>query len=171
MIIGQQGKARSVPPWVKYKQGAMEAQKRIRNGLGALRLRIISSCLRPIPQHEMWWSLCQDIWIVHHILSSSSLLFIAMKYLPMTILGISQIHSLPFFFFFFFLGQFPWQMEVLQARGPTGAIAASIRRSHSNTVSELHLQPTHSSRQHWILNPLRKARDQTCTLRNTTSGS
>ena len=36
-----------------------------------------------------------------------------------------------------------------QARGPIGAIAAGLH---------------HSSRQRWILNPLRKARDQTRNL-------
>ena len=46
-----------------------------------------------------------------------------------------------------------------QARSPVRAAAAGLHHSHSN----LH----RSSRQHWILNPLSKARDQTCVLMDT----
>ena len=42
-----------------------------------------------------------------------------------------------FYFFLFFRAY-----RGSQARGPIGATAASLRRSHSNTGSELHLQPT-----------------------------
>ena len=45
------------------------------------------------------------------------------------------------FFFFHFLGCFR-DMGVSQARGPIGAVAASLRQSHSNAGSEPHLQPT-----------------------------
>ena len=48
------------------------------------------------------------------------------------------------FFFFFFLGPHLWHMEVPQARGRIGAIAASLR---------------HGLQQRWILNPLSKVRD------------
>ena len=51
-----------------------------------------------------------------------------------------------------------------QARSPVGAVAANLRQSHSNAGSKLRLQPTHSSRQRWVLNPLSKARDQTRSL-------
>ena len=51
-----------------------------------------------------------------------------------------------------------------QARGRIGAVAAGLHQSHSNAGSEPHLQPTPSSRQHRILNPLSKARDRTCNL-------
>ena len=48
-----------------------------------------------------------------------------------------------------------------QARGPIGATAADLHHSHSNTGSEpLH----HSSWQCLTLNPLSKARDQTCVF-------
>ena len=36
----------------------------------------------------------------------------------------------------------PAAYEGSQARGPTGAVAASLRHSHSNMGSELHLPPT-----------------------------
>ena len=49
-----------------------------------------------------------------------------------------------------------------QARGLIGATAASLPHSHGNARSEPRLQPT--SRQHWILNPISKARDQTRNL-------
>ena len=51
-----------------------------------------------------------------------------------------------------------------QARGLIGATAASLHHSHamqdSGQICNLHC----SSRQHWILNPLSRARDQTHIL-------
>ena len=47
-----------------------------------------------------------------------------------------------------------------QARGQIEAAADGLRQSHSNEGSELHLGLT----PRWILNPLSKARDQTCVL-------
>ena len=65
-----------------------------------------------------------------------------------------------FFFFFFCLFALSWAAPAAyggsQTRGLIGAAAASLHHSHSNTRSELHLQPTplqHSSQQHWIPNP------------------
>ena len=40
------------------------------------------------------------------------------------------------------LGLNPWHLEVPQARGQIGAAVADLRHSHSNTRSNLHLQPT-----------------------------
>ena len=51
-----------------------------------------------------------------------------------------------------------------QARGWIGAVATDLHHSHSKARSELFLQPTQSSRQCWILNPLSKARDWTHNL-------
>ena len=51
-----------------------------------------------------------------------------------------------------------------QARGQIGAVAAGLRHRQSNTKSELVCDLHHSSQQHQILNPLSKARDQTCNL-------
>ena len=51
-----------------------------------------------------------------------------------------------------------------QARGPIGAIAAGLHRSHSNAGSDCVCDVHHSSRQHRILNPLREARDRTHNL-------
>ena len=47
--------------------------------------------------------------------------------------------SLSFFFFFCFLGLHLWHMEV---RGVTGAAAAGLPHSHSNTGSQPRLRPT-----------------------------
>ena len=51
-----------------------------------------------------------------------------------------------FFFFFFCLFAISWATPVAyggsQARGPIGAVAASLCQSHSNAGSEPHLQPT-----------------------------
>ena len=54
-----------------------------------------------------------------------------------------KILKIAFFFFFFFgfLGP-PAAYEGSQARGPIGVVAAGLHHSHSNTASELHLQPT-----------------------------
>ena len=44
-----------------------------------------------------------------------------------------------------------------QSRGLIGAVATSLRQSHSNSGSEPHLRPT--PQQRWILNPQSKVRD------------
>jgi len=54
--------------------------------------------------------------------------------------------QMPFFFFFFVFLLFLWAAPTAhggsQARGPIGAVATGLRQSHSNSGSELHLQPT-----------------------------
>ena len=47
-----------------------------------------------------------------------------------------------FFFFFFFFRAAPLAYGGSQARGRIGAADAGLHHSHSNTKSELHLQPT-----------------------------
>ena len=51
-----------------------------------------------------------------------------------------------FLFFFFCLLAFSWATPTThgrsQTRGQIGAVAPSLHQSHSNVVSELHLQPT-----------------------------
>ena len=54
-----------------------------------------------------------------------------------------------------------------QAKGGIRAVAPGLRHSHSNTRSELHLQPTPQLHQRRILIPLSKARDQTHILMDT----
>ena len=54
-----------------------------------------------------------------------------------------------------------------QARGEFGAAAATLCLSHSNLGSEPICDLHHSSWQCGILNPLSKARDQTCILMDT----
>ena len=51
-----------------------------------------------------------------------------------------------------------------QASSPVGAVAAGLCHSHSNIRPELICDLHHSSRQHWILDLQREARDQTCVL-------
>ena len=51
-----------------------------------------------------------------------------------------------------------------QAKARIGATAAGLHHSHSNSESEQFCELHHSSRQCRILNPLNKARDQTCIL-------
>ena len=62
-----------------------------------------------------------------------------------TDISIQNYNLFSFFFFFGFL-PFSWAAPEAyggsQARGRIGAIATSLRQSHSNTGSELHLQPT-----------------------------
>ena len=54
-----------------------------------------------------------------------------------------------------------------QARGWIRTLAAGLHHSHSNAKFKLHLQPTPHPGQHWILNPMSEARDQTCFLMDT----
>ena len=53
-----------------------------------------------------------------------------------------KIMSNNLFFFFGFLGPHQQHMEVPRARGRTGAEAAALCLSHSNTGAELRLRPT-----------------------------
>uniref|UniRef100_A0A8D1N2P0 Zinc finger protein 202 n=2 Tax=Sus scrofa TaxID=9823 RepID=A0A8D1N2P0_PIG len=48
--------------------------------------------------------------------------------------------------------------------------SCGLHHSHSNTGSECHLRPHCSLQQHWLLNSLSKARDQTCILTAATQG-
>ena len=92
--------------------------------------------------------------------------------LSVTILGglIGSGIFLFFFFFFFFFGLFaisrtaPAACGGSQARGRIRAVATGLHQSHSNTGSELLLQPTPQLAATPVLNPLSKARDQTCSL-------
>ena len=71
--------------------------------------------------------------------------------------------------FFFFLGLHPWHMEVprlgveLELQLPATATATATVMQDPSYICDLH----HCSRQHWILNPLSRARDQTHILMNT----
>ena len=76
------------------------------------------------------------------------------------------------FFYYIFLSFFgSFSRAALAAYGGSqtrglirAVVAAGLCQSHSNTGSEPHLRPTPYSQQHWILNPLGKARDWTCNL-------
>ena len=54
-----------------------------------------------------------------------------------------------------------------QPRGQIRAVVASLRYSHSRAESELHLRPSCTFWQRWILNPLSKARDRNYILTET----
>ena len=56
-----------------------------------------------------------------------------------------------------------------QARGQIGAAAGAYATAMA-TRSEPHLQPTLQLQQCWIFNPLRKAKNQTHILKETTLG-
>ena len=78
------------------------------------------------------------------------------------------------YFIYFILFYFIWLFRATplahgssQARGQIGAIAAGLYHSHSNSRSMPHLQPAPQSPQCQILNPLSKAKDQTCVLMDT----
>ena len=55
-------------------------------------------------------------------------------------------HFIFYFILFFCLFAISWATPAAyggsQARGPIGAVATSLRQSHSNAGSEAHLQPT-----------------------------
>ena len=69
-----------------------------------------------------------------------------------------------FFFFFVFLGPHPQHMEVprlgVQSELQPLAFTTATAMRDPSRICHLH----HSSRQHWILNPLSKARDRTHNL-------
>ena len=70
-----------------------------------------------------------------------------------------------FFVFLPFLGPLLWHVEVSRLRVESELLAyttatATLDPSH---ICDLH----HSSQQHQILDPLNKARDQTCVLMDT----
>ena len=73
----------------------------------------------------------------------------------------------PFFFFclFAFSRAAPVAYEDSQAKGQIGAVAASLRQSHSkldlSLVCDLHHSSQQCSQQRRILNPLSKGRDRT----------
>ena len=72
-----------------------------------------------------------------------------------------------FSFFFVFLGLHQQHMEVPQARGPIGAVVATLATATEMPDPSLVWDLHHSSWQHRILNPLSESRDQTCDLMDT----
>ena len=69
-----------------------------------------------------------------------------------------------FFVLFAFLGPHPWHMEFPRRGSQIGATAASLHHSTAMQDPSHAYDLQHSSRQHWILNPLSEARDRTCNL-------
>ena len=67
------------------------------------------------------------------------------------------------FFFSLFMAT-PMAYGGSQARSPIGAVAEGLHHSHSNSSYEPCLHLHHSSRQHWIPDPLSKARIRTHIL-------
>ena len=72
-------------------------------------------------------------------------------------------------FFFFFLGPHLWHVEVPRL-GVSWSCSCSLHRSHGNTRSKPHLQPTQLATTP-DPNPLSEARDQTRIITETMSGS
>ena len=74
-------------------------------------------------------------------------------------------------FIFFFLGPHLQHMEVpglgVESELQLSAYTTAMATPDPSCICDL----LHSSWQHWILNPLTKARDQTLILMNTMSGS
>ena len=97
---------------------------------------------------------------------SSLLICCAQKRANQTKIGMNKFRRNSENFPFFFvcpLGPHPRHMEVPRL-GRISTVATGLYHNHSDTRSELRLRPTHGSGQCRILNPLRKARDQTCNL-------
>ena len=65
-----------------------------------------------------------------------------------------------FYFLPFIFRAVPMACGSSQARGRIRALATTTAMQDLNCVCN----PHHSSQKHWILNPLSKARDQTCNL-------
>ena len=87
---------------------------------------------------------------------------------PMTQVGPSpRDQEILFFFFSFFFSAAPMAYGSSQARGGIGVVAAGLHHRHSNIRSEPVCDLHHSFQHYCILNPLSKARDQTCILKDT----
>ena len=72
--------------------------------------------------------------------------------------------GLGIFFFSVFLGLHPRYMEVPRLGVRNGTVTATATAMlDASCICKLH----HNSQQGWILNPLSKARDQTCILIDT----
>ena len=67
-----------------------------------------------------------------------------------------------FFFFLFFKWPHLWHMEVPGLGLQLPAYATATAKPGLSCICDLHC----SLQQHWILNPLSKARDGTCTFRD-----
>ena len=109
-----------------------------------------------------WWTYTFEMY--HYIFKSKSFFLFFSFFLPSFLSFLPSFLSfLPSFLLLF---RAAWAAcGSCQARGLIGAAAAGLHHSHSNTRSKSHLWPTHhSSRQHWILNPLSDARDWTLNL-------
>ena len=79
-----------------------------------------------------------------------------------------ELLGFAFFLLFFVVVAISWAAPTAyggsQARGPIGAVATGLHQGHSNTGSELRLQPTPQLTQRRIVNPLSKGRDRTRNL-------
>ena len=105
----------------------------------------------------------------HLLLFLPCFLCVSLKPLPHETSPSSQMDLLYLFFFFFFFFFFflcLWG-GTLATRGQIGATAAGLSHSHTNTESELCLQPIPQLTKCQIPNPLSKARDGTCILMDT----
>ena len=78
--------------------------------------------------------------------------------------AVSPIKKFHLFIYLFIFRATPMANGGSQARGQIGTTVAGLHHCHSHAGSKLHLRSTHSSRQHWILNPLNGDRDRTCIL-------
>ena len=93
-------------------------------------------------------------------------------FLGFAVAGCCFIYSFFIFFFFFFsLGLYPWHMEVPGLRGRIRA-TAEVNTTATAMPDLSHIWDLRCSLwQHQIINPLSEARDRTCTLQETMSGS
>ena len=124
--------------------------------------------MAPGPDSLTWF--CQEIWNTGHCggIKQVSSKFDSQESNLETVSPSTWIslHHTTIFFFLAFLGPHPWHMEVprlgfeleLQLLAFTTATATATQ--DPSRVCNLH----HSLWQHWVLNPLSKARDQTCIL-------
>ena len=117
--------------------------------------------ISPEPQQEL-------LYIVHLIfpICPSNALYIYVNFNPSFSYESSTILGFSFLLFLLFRAACVAYGNS-QARDRIRAAAASLCHSHSNTVSELCLQPNHSSQQCQILTPQSKARDQTLVFMDT----
>ena len=132
---------------------------------------ILPICIYTHIPHLLYPFLCWHLGFYHVLASAAINIGVQVsfwitglsRYMPRS--GISGSYGSSIFSFLFCLFRAaPAAQGGSQARGWIGATAAGLRQSHSNMGSEPICDLHHSAWQHWILNPLSKARDQTCNL-------
>ena len=107
--------------------------------------------------HHYWSSALAEGSAVHKYHSFSTTIPVSITYNPFPFFGSGGD----------FLGPRPWHMEVPRLRTELELQLLACSTTATEMPDPSHVWDLHhSSRQHWILNPLSEARDWTCVLKD-----